>query len=67
MTSTTAAEVNVYAARCSLENLALQPRQDDAALRLVLPFFVLVADFAIFVAHEEKHLAETFVGVDFCG
>ena len=49
------ASVTTYLA--FVANFALQSRQDDAALRLVLPFFVLVADFAVFVAHEEQHLA----------
>ena len=30
-----------------------------------LPFLVLVADFAGFIALEEQHLAEAFVGVNF--
>src|SRR5438874_8167473 len=45
----------------------LQPRQDDAALGLVLAFFVFVADFASVVGLEENYLAEPFVGINFCG
>src|SRR4029077_15044941 len=51
----------------SYANFALQSRQDDAPLRLVLPFFVLVADFAVFVALKEEHLAEPLVGVNLRG
>ncbi len=45
----------------------LQPRQHDAALRLILPLFVLVAHFAGLIAFKEQHLAQTFVGVNLRG
>ena len=41
-----------------------QAREDDALLRLVFAFFVLVADFAIFVGDEEEDLTKAFVGVN---
>src|SRR5579864_7164364 len=41
-----------------------QSRQDNSLLRLVLPFFVFVRDFAFFVRLEKNHLAQSFVRVD---
>src|SRR5579885_590475 len=43
----------------------LEPRQHDPALRLILPFLVLVAHFAVFVREKENYLAKPFVCVDF--
>lgn len=45
--------------------MSLQPWQHDPALRLVLSLLVLVTDFALFIGLEEKHLAQTFVSIDF--
>ena len=36
-------------------------------MRLILPLLVLVADFAIFVALKEQHLAQSFVGINLRG
>src|SRR5215470_5117334 len=47
--------------------LLLEPRQDDACLRLILALFVLVADFAVFVGNKKEHLAEAFVRVNLRG
>src|SRR5580700_9330853 len=44
--------------------LDLQPRQDNTALRLVLPLLILVAHFAIFVRFKEKHLAQPFIRIN---
>src|SRR6266700_722451 len=44
-----------------------QSREDDAALRLILAFFVFVADFAIVVGLEENDLAQSFVRINLCG
>src|SRR5487761_16232 len=43
---------------------ALNPRQDDAFLRLVLPFFVFVGNLADFVRLEEEDLAQSFVRIN---
>src|SRR3954447_7467874 len=43
-----------------------QLRQRDAALRLVLALLVLVRLLARFVALEEQHLCDAFVGVNLC-
>src|SRR5262245_20036939 len=45
----------------------LQTRQNDAALRLVLAFLVVVADFAVFVGLKKDDLAKAFVGVNLRG
>src|ERR1700683_1899944 len=55
--------------RCHLRDFqrqtpALQLRQHDSLLRLVLAFAVGVAGFADLVGLEEKDLAQAFVGVD---
>lgn len=43
----------------------LQLRQNDPGLLLVFAGFVSVADFAGFIALEEKNLAEAFIGINF--
>src|SRR5437773_9506395 len=42
----------------------LQTWQNDAALCLILPFLIPVADFALLVRHKENHLTQPFIGVN---
>src|ERR1700687_3430810 len=45
----------------------LQARQDDPALRLVLPLLVLVTHFTVFIGFEEDHLAQPFIRINLRG
>src|ERR1700681_962802 len=49
------------------EEIGLESRQHDALLRLVLPLFIFVGNFAFLVGLEKENLAQAFVRVYLCG